>query len=161
MTSRYCLDANVFIQAKNGPYGLDFHPSFWKFMAVQVDAEVICSPKMVYDELASGEDDLADWVKDRKDQGMFVVPDERIQVVFGDIADNVEQKYANHHARLFLDGADPWVIAHAKVQGAVVVTHEKLVNDESAKVKIHNVCVHFGVKYVDTYEMLRTLGARF
>jgi len=61
----------------------------------------------------------------------------------------------------FLDGADPWIIAQAKVRGDVVVTHEKLVNDESTKVKIPNICVQFGVKYVDTYKMLRELGARF
>jgi len=161
MASRYCLDTNVFIQAKNGPYGLDIVPSFWEFLDDQADEEAICSSKVVYEELARGEDDLADWVKDRKDGGMFVEPDEEIQAVFANIADYVENKYANHQARPFLDDADPWVIAQAKVEGAVVVTHEKLVNDESAKVKIPNICVHFGVNYVDTYKMLRELGAHF
>ncbi len=161
MASRYCLDANVFIQAKNGPYGLDIVPSFWEFLDDQADAETICSSKVVYEELANGEDDLADWVKDRKDGRMFVEPDEEIQAVFADIADYVNDEYANHHVRPFLDGADPWIIAQAKVEGAVVVTHEKLVNDVSTKVKIPNICIQFGVKYVDTYKMLRALGARF
>ncbi len=135
--------------------------SFWQFLDDQADAEAICSSKEVYEELANGNDDLADWVKNRKDVGMFVEPDERTQAVFADIADYVNEEYANHQARPFLDSADPWIIAQAKVEAAVVVTHEKVVKDESAKVKIPNICVQFGVKYVDTYEMLRELGARF
>ena len=91
MASRYCLDANVFIQAKNGPYGMDIVPSFWEFLDDQADAKAICSSKVVYEELASGEDGLADWVKDRKDGGMFVAPDEKIQAVFGDIADYAKE----------------------------------------------------------------------
>lgn len=161
MVSRYCLDANVFIQAKNGPYGMDIVPSFWQFLDEQADAEAICSSKEVYEELANGDDDLAIWAKDRKDGGMFVEPDEKTQAVFADIADFVIERYVNHQARLFLDGADPWIIAQAKVEGAVVVTHEKLVTDNSAKVKIPNICIQFEVKYVDTYEMLRDMGARF
>lgn len=161
MASRYCLDANVFIQAKNGPYGMDIVPSFWQFLDDQADAQAISSSKEVYEELANGDDDLAIWAKDRKDGGMFVEPDEKIQAVFADIADVVFERHANHQARPFLDGADPWIIAQAKVEGAVVVTHEKLVTDRSAKVKIPNICVLFEVKYVDTYEMLRELGARF
>ena len=161
MASRYCLDANVFIQAKNGPYDMDIVPSFWEFLDDQADAKAICSSKVVYEELAAGGDALADWAKARKDGGMFVEPDGKIQAVFGDIADYVIEKYASHQAQHFLDGADPWIIAQAKVRGDVVVTHEKLVNDESTKVKIPNICVQFGVKYVDTYKMLRELGARF
>jgi predicted nucleic acid-binding protein len=161
MASRYCLDANVYIQAKNGPYGMDIVPSFWEFLDEQADAGAICSSKVVYEELAAGGDALANWVKARKDGGMFVEPDEKIQAVFGDIADYVLDKYANHQARPFLNGADPWIIAQAKVEGAVVVTHERLVKNESVKVKIPNICVQFGVKYVHTYEMLRALGAHF
>lgn len=111
MASRYCLDANVFIQAKNGPYGMDIVPSFWQFLDDQADAEAICSSKEVYGELAKGDDDLAIWAKDRKDGGMFVEPDEKIQAVFVDIADFVIERHANHQARLFLDSADPWVVS--------------------------------------------------
>jgi len=161
MSSRYCLDANVFIEAKNGAYGMDIVPSFWEFLDEQADAEAICSSRAVYAELAAGGDALADWVKARKGGGMFVEPDQEIQAVFGDIADYVMDNYADHQARPFLNGADPWIIAQAKVEGAVVVTHEKLVKHESAKVKIPNICVEFEVKYVHTYEMLRALGAHF
>ena len=155
MTSRYCLDANVFIQAKNGPYGLDFAPSFWEFLDAQVDAGAVFSSRIVFEELSEGEDGLSDWVKARKDGGMFVEPDEKMQ------AEYVNNRYPVHQAREFLNRADPWIIAQAKIEGAVVVTHETLVDDKSAKVKIPNICVQFGVKYADTYQMLRALGAHF
>jgi hypothetical protein len=161
MSSRYCLDANVFIEAKNGPYGMDIVPSFWEFLDEQAHAQTICSSAAVYEELAAGGDALADWVKARKHGGMFVEPDQKIQALFGHIADYVMDNYANHQAEPFLSGADPWIIAQAKVEGGVVVTHEKLVTHESAKVKIPNICVEFEVKYVHTYDMLRALGAHF
>ena len=56
---RYYLDANVFIQAKNGPYGMDIAPSFWKLLDEQSEAGVICGSSMVYKELVAGDDELA------------------------------------------------------------------------------------------------------
>ncbi|MCB0596496.1 MAG: DUF4411 family protein [Lewinellaceae bacterium] len=61
----------------------------------------------------------------------------------------------------FLSGADPWVIAQAKVEGAKVITMEKLVGSESKKVKIPNICIEFDVEWLSTYQLLRALGARF
>ena len=64
-------------------------------------------------------------------------------------------------AQSFLDGADPWVIAQAKVDGSVVVTREVPAGTYSKKVKIPNVCLEFDVEYVNTYTMLRDCGARY
>ena len=50
----YCLDSNVFIQAKNGPYGMDIVPSFWTLLDSQASSGNICCALMVYDELAAG-----------------------------------------------------------------------------------------------------------
>jgi len=47
---RYYLDANVFIQGKNGPYGMDIASSFWKLLDSQAEAGVICSSRMVYED---------------------------------------------------------------------------------------------------------------
>jgi len=62
---RYLLDANVFIQAKNLHYGFDFCPAFWEWLVVQNGAGTVASIEKVADELASGEDDLTSWAKDR------------------------------------------------------------------------------------------------
>lgn len=158
---RYYLDTNVFIQAKNGPYSMDIVPSFWRLLDNQSAAGVICSSTMVYEELVTGDDDLAEWAKVRKDTRLFREPSVNVQKVFNQIAVYVHTHYPEHQAQAFLDGADTWIIAHAKVESALVVTHENLVNEYSKKPKIPNICRQFGVGWVDTYQMLRDLGARF
>jgi len=157
----YCLDANVFIQAKNGPYGMDIVPAFWDWLDRQAEAGKIYSSSMVYIELAAGDDELADWAHDRKDSKLFLEPGANVQQAFKEIADYVEKRYQEHYAAAFLEGADPWVVAHARVDGSIVVTHETLVPDDSSKIKIPNICRNFGVEYADPYRMLRMLEARF
>jgi len=39
----YLLDANVFIQAKNLHYGLDFCPAFWEWLIAQNEAKRVYS----------------------------------------------------------------------------------------------------------------------
>jgi len=158
---RYYLDANVFIQAKNGPYGMDIVPSFWELLDDQSDAGVICSSSIVYEELIKGNDELADWAKVRKGTRLFVEPSAEVQGFFHQIAAYVHDRYPEHQTQRFLAGADAWVIAHAKMENAVVVTHETLVNDYSNKPKIPNICKRFDVQWTNSYQMLRELGARF
>ena len=62
----------------------------------------------------------------------------------------------------FLDGADPWLIAKAMTtQDAVIVTHEQFNLQMRRKYSIPNVCQHFGVPWVDTFELLSRTDARF
>ena len=42
----YLLDANVFIQAKNLHYGLDFCPAFWEWLAEKNAAGTVCRWRM-------------------------------------------------------------------------------------------------------------------
>ena len=57
--------------------------------------------------------------------------------------------------------ADAWLAAYAKVNNNVVVTHEVHNVDAKKRVPLPNVCQQFGVKYYDTFAMLRTLEVRF
>ena len=59
--TRYLLDTNVFIQARNLHYGFDFCPAFWDWLIEQNAAGVVASIDKVADELAAGDDDLSDW----------------------------------------------------------------------------------------------------
>lgn len=159
--ANYYLDANTLIQAKNGPYAMDVHETFWKFIDEKIEARVIASSVMVYKEWTDGNDDLAQWAKDRKDSGFFLEPTEQAQTIFGEIADYVTNNYGSPHVERFLAGADPWIIAQAKADGAAVVTHEVRVNQESRKVKIPNICEQFQVEWMNLYRMLHDLGAKF
>jgi hypothetical protein len=71
---RYCLDSDVFIQAKNGPYGMDIVPAFWDWLDLQFNAGIIYSSTMVYEELVAGGDELAQWARRRINSGFFERP---------------------------------------------------------------------------------------
>jgi predicted nucleic acid-binding protein len=154
----FLLDANVFIQAKNGPYAFDLAPGFWNGIVDATDAGIIRSPMSVYAELAQGNDELANWAKSMRSHQLFVEASQAVQAHLAAIADYVQATYALPHSATFLGDADPWVIAHAKAEKALVVTHEKLVAKDCKRVKIPNICAQFGVGYTNTYEMLRKLG---
>ena len=53
----YLLDANVFIQAKNLHYGLDFCPAFWEWLVVNNQDNRVFSIEKVGDEINAGEDE--------------------------------------------------------------------------------------------------------
>ena len=57
----YLLDANVFIQAKNLHYGLDFCPAFWQWLIERNASGAVFSIEKVGDEIEAGQDDLSEW----------------------------------------------------------------------------------------------------
>jgi hypothetical protein len=61
----------------------------------------------------------------------------------------------------FAAGVDGWLIAYAKTNGLVLVTHEVLKPDIRRKVPIPNVCAEFDVACVDTFDMLRDFETQF
>lgn len=158
----FILDSNIFIEAKNRHYGFDFCPAFWDFLDIEIKKTTILTIKEVYNELSKGDDDLANWIKARKDSSFFIpFDDEETQKEFTKIAQYVVNNFSTEQANKFLDVADPWLIAKAKVLGATIVTQEVLAPSNTRKVKIPNICVHFGVNYTNPFNMLRALEAKF
>ena len=62
---------------------------------------------------------------------------------------------------VFLGCAYRWLIAKTMTMDATVATHEQLNLAARRKFLIPNVCEHFGVRFVDTFELLNALNARF
>ncbi|NPV60148.1 MAG: DUF4411 family protein [Actinobacteria bacterium] len=54
--------------------------------------------------------------------------------------------------------ADPWVIAHAITEKAVVVTKESFA---PRKIKIPDVCKALSVECIDDHQLVKELGIRF
>lgn len=158
---RYLLDANTYIQAKNQYYGMDICPAYWAWLDQQFDQGLIGSVDMIARELKEGNDQLADWVRERPTH--FIENDDMdTQAVFAQIVDVVMNGDYNPGNRdLFLAKGDPWIIAKASVMGATVVTHESRVAPETRKVKVPNICQQFEVPCMDTFQFLRELEARF
>lgn len=155
---RFCLDANILIQAKNGLYSFDLLPSFWVWLEDQLRKGRIYTIQPVYDEWNQQEDELTDWIRDRKELGLCLIPSEIVQKEFERIANYIQLNYRAAHARDFLAGADAWVIAQATADGSIVVTEEQPVDSSSSKIKIPNICQEFDTQYCSTLQMLKDLG---
>lgn len=156
----YLLDANVFIQAKNLHYGLDFCPAFWDWLVDNGGAGRVFSIDKVADEIAPGADELNEWVRDRG-YGLFVKTDATVAAQFGAVSTwATQQQYEPAAVSTFLQVADFYLIAHAIAGGHVVVTHEVPANS-SKRIKIPNACIGLNVRFMTPYEMLRRERARF
>lgn len=161
--STYLLDANTFIQAKNTYYHMDVCPGYWRWIEIQAQAGEVCSIDSIRDELLNGNDVLKEWAKERKEV-FLSVSDDATQQAFAEIA-----AHAAEIAKLmkpgvlneFLAGADPWLIAKAKSSNAIVVTHEIGNPQIKRKILIPNVCDHFKVPYLNTFDLLLKLEAEF
>lgn len=156
----YLLDANVFIQAKNLHYGLDFCPAFWDWLIVNNKSNRVFSIEKVEDEINAGADELATWAAQRGN-GFFLKPDATILPALSSVSTWASsQRYEPVAVSTFLQVADYYLVAHALASGHTVVTHEK-VHISTKKIGIPNVCIDMGIKCMTPYEMLRHERARF
>ena len=131
---QFWLDTDMFIEARNGAYGFDIAPGFWKLIDDQSDRLVIASSTLVYEELVEhSSDDLATWARARRNKAIWVPPDREVQTAYTEVASYVASTYPTAQAAKSLKGADLWLIAHAKSKGRRVVTLEVLVNPQSMR----------------------------
>lgn len=157
---KYCLDANVLIEAWNKYYNPAFCPDYWKILIDLGKQGRILIPEMVSEEITRTEDDLAKWLKSSK----IPVPKitESVTNCWRDIlsANPEHQKLVDNIRGRSL--ADPWVIAHAMDAGAIVVTKEnKETSPNTKRIRIPNVCDNMGVKWMDDFRWIAEMGIRF
>jgi hypothetical protein len=156
----YLLDANVFIQAKNLHYGLDFCPAFWDWLVERNAEGRVYSIEKVEDELAAGSDELAAWAIERS-SGFFIRPDAAILSALRSVSTwATGQGYEPAAVNTFLQLADYYLVAHALAHSQIVVTHETA-STSVKKIKIPDACIGLGIKCMNPYEMLRRERARF
>lgn len=159
----YLLDANTLIEAKNRYYQMSICPGYWDWLRKANQTGEVNSIRSVRDELQRGNDALAEWTKDHA--YLFLdESDQATQTAFAQVAQHVATSAQQMKAGAldeFLGGADPWLIAKAMTMNATVVTHEQLNPAARRKFLIPNVCRHFGVLFIDTFELLNALEARF
>jgi hypothetical protein len=156
----YLLDANVFIQAKNLHYGLDFCPAFWDWLLESNEAKRLFSIEKVGDEIDAGADELATWAASRG-PGFFLQPDSAMIPALGSVSTwATRQNYEPAAVNTFLQVADYYLVAHALAHNLTVVTHEIAANS-TKKIKIPNACIGLAVKCMTPFEMLRHERARF
>lgn len=155
----FVIDTNVFIDAADTMYPLDVFPTFWKILCQLCQQGQVVSIDAVLDELKVQNDTLAQWAQThftgwRRAKYNCQVRQQYSQVI-GYVSGLKDKPTAEKMA--FGSGADGWLLAYALTYGAIVVTHEQMVDQNSKKIKIPNVCQHFGVKCISLIGMLRQL----
>lgn len=157
---KYCLDANVLIEAWQKYYNPKFCPDYWEILSELGKREKIFIPEMVYEEIIRTEDELTKWLKKSK------IPVKKIKEP---VTVCLQRVYSAHpiHKNLVDNTkarslADPWVIAHALYENAIVVTkEEKITASNSNRIKIPNVCENMGLTWINDFQFVDELGIRF
>jgi hypothetical protein len=156
----HMLDTNVFIQAKNLHYGLDFCPAFWDWLIAQNALGQVFSIERVGDEIEAGGDELAKWAAARG-PGFFVKPDATMLPALGSVsAWATGQHYEPAAVNTFLQMADYYLVAQSLAYGHTVVTHE-IASTSTKRIKIPDACIGLRIKCMTPFEMLRRERARF
>ena len=83
--NEYWLDSDILIQAKNTYYAFDIAPGaiFWAILEKGAASGLIRSPMMVHEEIMRGGDQLTDWAKAMRSNGLFVDASQAIQKQIG------------------------------------------------------------------------------
>ena len=162
----YLVDSDVFITAKNLYYSFDLCPGFWKIVLHHHRKGRVFSVDRVRSELLAGSktDDLVRWVRDAVPGGFFLPVDTgAVARAYTDIMMWVQRhpRYFDHAKVKFATGADGWLVACARVQGATVVTNEQSAPESRKEIKRPDVCDRFGVRRDNTFAMLRALNVHF
>ena len=158
--SKYCLDANVLIQAWQKYYSPKFCPDYWDVLNDLGQLGKIFIPQNVFDEIMKTEDELAQWLKNSNIS---------IKEIDGKVANCLRDIYsANPLHKYLVDNtkqrslADPWVIAHALNENACVVTkEEKVTAPNTTRIKIPNVCENMSIRWINDFEFVQEVNIHF
>lgn len=147
---KYSFDTNALIEPWNKYYTLKIVSDYWDILDNLAKEKIIfCSIQVKY-EIDKIDDKLKKWVSNRP-------------YLFREVTDEVNQHLRDilaSHPEL-VDSkrgrslADPWVIAHALAENAVVVTKEGLA---PKKVHIPDVCRDLGVQCISDHDFVNEIG---
>lgn len=152
----YILDTNVFMEWQFRYYPTDIFGSLVARMDGLIAARRCFSPKLVEEELgAVGTAEITDWAAART--GLFVHSTEilaeavKIQARFPGLLD----------PKATYEEADAYVIAHAKLEGGVVVTQETSAAEKRNPKRSHfipDVCRELGLPCISFLGLMRREG---
>jgi hypothetical protein len=119
--------------------------------------------RVLKQDLVKGKDELARWANSDFCHAFRSTDEKDVIESYSKIMTWVQDQsqYTDAAKAEFANEPDGWLVAYAMAKkGRIVVTHEVLNPDVKARVPIPNVCRQFHIRYIDTFAMLRELGAR-
>ena len=160
MTTKYLLDANVFIEPSKKYYAMDLVPKYWDCLKTCAQDGILSSIDRVRDEVSNNEH-LKEWVRNEFPHWESTKSTEVVSEFRQIIELFKRSQHYNKHAKdMFADEskADAWVIAYAKVHNCIVVTDEHWNPERKKKIPIPNACHLLQVEWTGITDMLRKLG---
>ena len=157
---KYCLDANVLIQAWQKYYSPRYCADYWSLLNEFGKKGRIFIPQNVFEEISRTEDELTNWLR------KSTIP---IKEVDGQVANCLRDIYAANPLHKYLVDntkqrslADPWIVAHALKENACVVTkEEKVTAPNTTRIKIPNVCENMNIRWINDFEFVEELNIQF
>lgn len=156
----YLLDANVLIDAARDYYPLDRVPEFWSWLVQMGKQGQVKVPIEIYDEVMKKNDDLKYWLQENKDALLF---DEVVSQPL--VAEVTKCGYAPCLTDVEIQkmGEDAFLIAYALVDPrhrCVVTLEASRPRRKGANRHIPDVCEDLGIKWINTFELIRRLNFR-
>jgi predicted nucleic acid-binding protein len=156
---KYCLDTNVLIQAWTWYYAPDICADYWQCLEAIIERGDIFIAEEVFREIEKEDDSLCLWVRKNKDIFVHLI-NENVEICLNKVYENpIHHRLADTVKGRSL--ADPWVIAHAMAEGAIVVTKENKELQSRKKVKIPDVCDNLNIEWINDFEFIRRMGIKF
>lgn len=161
---KYSIDTSVILDIWCPPssslFSKDRIPELWLHIEELVkEGKIIASREVYYELEKHATEDLLEWLKKHKDMFVF----NRAQVEKAELLINdFYSKYKRGYKPDIGDGADPFVVATAMVNDAVVFTQETIQAPHDPSTvntpRIPTVCSHYGVECVSITEFIDREG---
>jgi hypothetical protein len=145
---KYVFDTNIFINLKN-KYPSDIFTSLWEQIEMLFENGVIISSDEVIEEIKKGNDDLENWINERK--ASFYPSNEPIQILVREILGQFSGLVTGAKKP---NAADPFLIALARQMACTVVTEENRSGSDLSP-KIPNIRDFYNVRCIKFFEFLR------
>lgn len=155
--TKYCFDSSAFIDSWRRYHRPSILPTLWdQLLPGLIEKGRIIVPKEAEKEILAGNDELKTWFKSYK-QCVQVYTPEHLK-----ITSEIVNKYpkVSQYKKTKPLHADPFVVAVAKVENAVVVTWEGL-NGSKDNPSIPELCREYTVEYHNMVELFEKEGWSF
>lgn len=164
----YLIDTNILIYASKVTNPLDIHPTYWAKMKEILNRDDVFSVDKVKDEIYYYEDELLNWCKENINNN-FWKKTSHILSEYAELQNWVQTRNYYDTALIeFADvkNADPFILAYSlntirKSQDITIVTLEVSNPDSKKRVKLPDICINFGIRFINNNEFFREIGVTF
>lgn len=150
---KYTIDTSAILDAWTRYYPIDLFPTFWANITNLVQSKRASAIVLVRYELDKKDDGCVKWFDTNGLDSFF---DEISTEIQNEVISILSNK---HHQRLIEErkgqyGADPFIIAHAKLKNLTLVTGERPANNIQ-RPKIPDVCNDLNIRWINIQSLMR------